>query len=165
VFRHCTWRHEACDEAYQLDAASLLHIFEHLVDCGMPTSDASKSDSKSVLLEIPEGTTNQAKGTTHQQARTYEQPLESRSPPEPAVFYQAPSESAESLAVWCYMSPDEQWQGPFTAAQLRTWRGVLPMDLWLCQAHQLPGALARRLLTYMLCMIATLPISGPCPIL
>ena len=48
--------------------------------------------------------------------------------------------SAESLEAWCYMSPDEQWQGPFDIAQLRAWRDALPMDLWLCRATQQSGA-------------------------
>ena len=53
--------------------------------------------------------------------------------------------SAESLETWCYMSPDEQWQGPFDIVQLQAWRDALPMDLWLCRATQPSGTLQNPL--------------------
>jgi hypothetical protein len=64
-------------------------------------------------------------------------------PPDTAASL--PAATASSLNSWCYMSPDEQWQGPFTLEQLQAWRHVLPMDMWLCRAALQSGALHQGL--------------------
>jgi len=58
-----------------------------------------------------------------------------------ASLSRSPTATASSLETWCYMSPDEQWQGPFTVEQLRVWRNVLTMNMWLCRATSQSGTL------------------------